>query len=160
MSNFDLMDAVQPASGWYAIMGIKEDTNPKQYLVETRQEVDDIAARLVQQEFNVFFGVAKYINDSGRKKSNVSALKSFWLDIDCGPKKAEINDTTGRPDGYIDQATGLTALKKFCSHIGLPKPIVVNSGRGLHVYWPLTTEVPPERWEPVGSPITRIAIRR
>jgi hypothetical protein len=151
MSNFDLMDAVQPASGWYAIMGIKEDTNPKQYLVETRQEVDDIAARLVQQEFNVFFGVAKYIDDSGRKKSNVSALKSFWLDIDCGPKKAEINATTGRPDGYIDQATGLTALKKFCSHIGLPKPIVVNSGRGLHVYWPLTTEVSPERWEPVAQ---------
>lgn len=151
MTNFDLLNAVQPAGGWYAVVGIKGVDNTKQYLVETREEVDEIAAMLVQQQRNVFFGVAKYRDGSGRKKSNVLALKSFWLDIDCGPTKAAVNEKTGRPGGYVDQATGLAALQKFAKHIGLPKPIIVNSGRGLHVYWPLAQEVTPQEWEPVAA---------
>lgn len=151
MTKFDLLDAVQPAVGWYAVVGIKGVDNTKQYIVETREEVDEIADKLIQQNRNVFFGVAKYKDGSGRKKSNVLALKSFWLDIDCGPTKAKVNEKTGRPDGYVDQQQGLLALRKFCSTVGLPKPIVVNSGRGLHVYWPLTDDITKEQWEPVAA---------
>ena len=159
MTNFDLLNAVQPATGWYAIVGIKGDDPTKQYLVETREEADDIAAKLVQQQRNVFFGVAKYKDDSSRKKSNVLALKAFWLDIDCGPTKAAINPKTNRPDGYIDQRAGLTALKKFCDHIGLPKPIIVNSGRGLHVYWPLKQEITTQEWEPVARRLRDLCVK-
>jgi len=154
MTNFDLLDTVQPAGGWYAVVGIKgagANVQRQQHLVETRAELDALSSRLVQGGWNVFFGVAKYKDDSSRKKSNVLALKAFWLDIDCGPTKAAVNEKTGRPGGYIDQATGLTALKTFCTHIGLPRPTIVNSGRGLHVYWPLTGDVTPEQWEPVAA---------
>lgn len=154
MTNFDLLNAVQPAGGWFAVVGIKgagANIQRKQRLVETREELDDVAAQLVQHGWNVFYGVAKYKDDSSRKKTNVRALKAFWLDIDCGEAKAEPNPKTGRPDGYIDQAAGLTALRKFCTRIGLPKPTLVNSGRGIHVYWPLTEEVTPEQWEPVAE---------
>jgi hypothetical protein len=158
MTHFDLLNAVQPSSGWFAVLGIKGVDNTKQYLVETREEVDEIAALMVQQERNVFFGVAKYTDGSGRKKSNVKAIKSFWLDIDCGPTKAVVNPKTKRPDGYIDQASGLAALQKFCRTIGLPKPILINSGRGLHVYWPLTTEVTREQWEPVAARLRELCV--
>ena len=158
MTNFDLLSTVQPATGWFAVLGIKGVDDTKQYLVETREEADDIAAKLVQQQRNVFFGVAKYKDGSGRKKSNVLALKSFWLDIDCGPTKAQVNPKTGKPDGYIDQAAGLAALKQFCKHIGLPKPVLVNSGRGLHVYWPLTEEITREEWEPVAARLRELCV--
>jgi hypothetical protein len=158
MTHFDLLNAVQPSSGWFAVLGIKGVDNTKQYLVETREEVDEITALMVQQERNVFFGVAKYTDGSGRKKSNVKAIKSFWLDIDCGPTKAVVNPKTKRPDGYIDQASGLAALQKFCRTIGLPKPILINSGRGLHVYWPLTTEVTREQWEPVAARLRELCV--
>lgn len=158
MTHFDLLNAVQPSSGWFAVLGIKGVDNTKQYLVETREEVDEIAALMVQQERNVFFGVAKYTDGSGRKKSNVKAIKSFWLDIDCGPTKAVVNPKTKRPDGYIDQASGLAALQKFCRTIGLPKPILINSGRGLHVYWPLTAEVTREQWEPVAARLRELCV--
>lgn len=154
MTNFDLLDAVQPADGWYAVVGIKgtgANLQRQQHLVDTREEVDVISTRLVQGGWNVFFGVAKYTDDSSRKKSNVRALKAFWLDIDCGADKAVPNPKTGRPNGYADQASGLAALRKFCKHIGLPKPIIVSSGRGLHIYWPLTQEVTPAGWEPVAA---------
>ena len=154
MQHVDLLNAVQPADGWFAVVGIKgagADLRRQQHLVETREEVDAIATRLVRGKWNVFFGVAKYATDANRTKENVQSLRAFWLDIDCGPKKAIPNPKTGRPDGYIDQASGLVALRQFCATVGLPKPILVNSGRGIHAYWPLTRDVTREEWEPVAS---------
>lgn len=150
MAGFDLLSAVQPTEGWYAIVGIKGESK-QQELAETREEFDHWVEHFSRLKYNVFFGLAKYVTGDNRKKTNVRALKAFWLDIDCGPTKAEPNPKTGRPDGYIDQATGLTALQKFCQTIGLPKPILVNSGRGWHVYWPLTEEITREEWEPVAT---------
>ena len=155
MSQFDLLSAVQPSDGWFAVVGIKDDPNPavrvRQWFVETRAEADSVASRFMAQSRNVFFGVAKYASDSGRSKENVSALRSFWLDIDCGLSKAEVNPKTGRAAGYTDQKAGLEALKRFCSTVGLPRPILVNSGRGLHVYWAMDRDIQRWEWEPVAT---------
>ena len=39
MEDFDLLSAVRPAGGWYAVVGITED-HKQQELVETREELD------------------------------------------------------------------------------------------------------------------------
>lgn len=144
MEHFDLVSAVQPAGGWFAVVGITEN-GTQQELVETREEFDTIVARFLRQKKNVFFGVGKYKDDSSRAKDNVQALKAFWLDIDCGETK-----------DYPDQATGLAALRKFCKTVGLPKPIIVNSGRGLHVYWVLEEECTRAEWEPVCNRLKEV----
>jgi len=89
---------------------------------------------------------------------NVKDLKSFWIDLDCGESKAVVNPKTGRPDGYIDQPTALQELQKFCKLIGLPKPLLVNSGRGIHAYWPLTNPVSREEWEPVANRLNELCV--
>lgn len=157
MSSFDLLNTVQPASGWFAIAGINSN-GIKQVLVQTRKEADALAAQFVAQRRNVFFGVAKYKTDKGRTKDNVLSLRAFWLDIDCGESKAVVNTKTGKPGGYIDQLSGFSALQSFCKLIGLPKPTVVNSGRGLHVYWPLDRDVTREEWEPVAERLRDLCI--
>lgn len=151
MENVDLLDIVQPATGWFAVLGIKGPRDVRQELVSTRREVDELAEQYVAEGRNVFFGVAKYATEDNRTKENVRALKAFWLDIDCGEAKVQVNPETGRPDGYINQATGLQALKEFCSVVGLPKPTLVNSGGGLHVYWSLEEEITRAEWEPVAE---------
>jgi len=158
MTNIDLLSIVQPSDGWFAVLGIKDKDDVRQRLVATREEVDIEAEKFVKQERNVYFGVAKFETNANRLKDNVKALKSFWLDIDCGESKAEINPKTGRPDGYIDQATGLEELRKFCKLIGLPKPLLVNSGRGIHVYWPLTRAVTRDEWEPVADRLRQLCV--
>lgn len=150
MTDFDLLNTVHPANGWFAIVGIK-GKDVRQELVATREELDELADQFVKQKRNVFYGLAKYKTGDNRTKNNVQGLKSFWLDIDCGEGKAEVNPETNIPEGYIDQATGIQELKRFCKLIGLPQPIIVNSGRGLHVYWALTEEVTREQWEPVAD---------
>ena len=154
----DLLSIVQPADGWFAVLGIKDEDDVKQTLVASRGELDQLAAEYVAEQRNVYFGVAKFETDANRKKQNVKALKAFWLDIDCGELKAEVNPKTGKPDGYIDQATGLQELQNFCKKIGLPKPLLINSGRGIHVYWPLTRNVTRDEWEPVANRLRELCV--
>lgn len=151
MTQVDLLTAVQPPDGWFAVLGLKDGAPVRQTLVYTREEFDEVAAQYMAQERNVYFAVAKYATDANRTKANVLGLKAFWLDIDCGPTKAAINEKTKRPSGYIDQAAGIEALKRFCKLLGLPKPLLVNSGRGIHVYWPLEQVISREEWEPVAK---------
>ena len=154
MQQPDLLTLVQPAEGWFAITGIKgtgKNADVRQELVATREEADALIEQFVQAGRNVFFGVAKYKTGDNRKKENVLGLKAFWLDVDCGPSKAEPNPKTGRPDGYVDQKAGLEALMGFCKTVGLPTPTLVNSGGGIHAYWPLEEVASRRDWEAVAE---------
>lgn len=146
MGEFDLLSAVQPEEGWYAVVGIKGDRR-QQEIVETRAEFDEWVSHFVKQKRNVFFGVAKYKDDSSRTKQNVRAIKALWLDIDCGENK-----------DYPTQVEGYTALKQFCKVVDLPKPTVVNSGRGLHVYWALEREVVRSEWEAMSDRLKAVCV--
>jgi hypothetical protein len=99
------------------------------------QGVEDAVQTLLNEKFDVYFACAKYEESGSRTNDNVKNIKAFWLDIDCG---------VGKP--YADQGDGLNALKAFCKTVGLPRPTVVNSGRGLHVYWPLTEPITRKEW--------------
>jgi hypothetical protein len=144
MDNFDLLTAVQPEQGWFAVVGIKGESR-QQEIVETREEFDDWVAHFQRIKRNVFFGVAKYKDGSSRTKDNVQALKAFWVDIDCGPNK-----------DYPSQGEALTALRDFCNSVGLPKPTLVNSGRGLHGYWSLDRDIIREEWEVVAKRLKEV----
>lgn len=150
MSHKDLLDEVQPPEGWFVVVGIKGGV-VKQVFCEERAEVDEVVASLVKKENDVYFGVAKFATSANRTKNNVLSLQSLWLDIDCGPDKAIFNGKTGLPKGYEDQDTAAAALRDFCKALGLPRPTIVNSGRGLHVYWALRSPVSKEQWEPVAA---------
>ena len=151
MENFDLLEYVQPQDGWFCVLGLDAAGRPNQTLVATREEFDAVVKKFVARKLNVFFGVAKFKTDASRKKDNVLSLKAFWLDIDCGPTKVEVNPKTGRPDGYESQAVGAAKLKEFCIGTGLPQPTIVSSGRGLHVYWTLDTVIEPAHWESIAA---------
>jgi hypothetical protein len=136
----ELLSAVLSPQGWYCVVGLKKTGLPKQIFVRELEEVEKEVADLLAKEYDAYFGCAKYETNKTRSTDNVLAIKAFWLDIDCGENKP-----------YATQADGVAALRSFCKTLGLPKPTIVNSGRGLHVYWPLTTEVTRQEWTPVAK---------
>lgn len=75
----------------------------------------------------------------GRKQANVGWLRSFWADLDCGE---------GKP--YATARDALLSLKNFLDLSGLPKPFVVSSGRGIHLYWPMDADVERTAWKAVA----------
>lgn len=151
MGNFDLLSAVQPTGGWIAILGIKKPQLPWQELVQTREEAERVKDRYLKAGRDVYFGVAKFGDPAKapldpktgkrleRGKENVFMVGSMWADIDCGE---------GKP--YADKADGAKALMLATTALKLPTPILIDSGRGLHAYWPLTEAVTREEWEPVS----------
>lgn len=133
------LSAVLPTEGMYCVVGLKRGT-PRQSFVETLEELDEAVGELLAEGFDTYFGCAKFENDSGRTAKNAKWFKAFWVDLDCGE---------GKP--YENQAEALAALKEFCIAVSLPKPTIVNSGRGIHAYWPLQETIGYNDWKPVAE---------
>ena len=140
-----LGQVVAPTDGWYCVVGLERGQIRSQKFYKTLDEVNEAADRLVHRGMDAFFGLGKFKTNENRKADNCGWMQSFFLDIDCGPTKAE-PDERGRIKGYIDQQSGMVALRQLCKDLNLPKPTIVNSGRGWHVYWPLTEPVDREKW--------------
>jgi hypothetical protein len=155
MTSFDLLDAVLPPEGRYCAWGNGRYISQKFFT--SRKEFDENIRWLVDNKFDAYFGCAKYGDAETRKQSNAHFFKSLWMDIDCGAEKAE-PDKDGRIKGYVDQPTGFKAVKAFIKKYSLPKPIVVNSGYGLHFYWPLTKVVGRNEWEAVAYRLRDLAL--
>jgi len=102
----------------------------------TLDELEAKGDELARQGINAYFALATF-NDIGigRKSDNAKELRSFFLDLDVGPDKP-----------YGDQSAAALALRKFVDTTKLPKPTIVNSGRGLHAYWPFTEAISADRW--------------
>ena len=157
MSHFDLLDAVLPTEGRYCVFGLGK--YPDQKFYNTRAEVDEQIETLVQAKFDVFFGCAKFGPLNNRTHENVAHVRALWMDIDCGPTKA-VPDEKGVIKGYIDQATGLAEFKKFCKNVGLPQPILVSSGYGIHAYWLLEETLTRTNWEPLANRLRELCVEQ
>ena len=157
MSDFDLLGAVLPTEGRYCVMGIGR--YPDQKFVDTREELDTIAKQFVAKGADAYFGCAKYGPLNNRTHANATYFRALWMDIDCGPAKAA-PDEKGVIKGYIDQATGLSEFQKFCVTVGLPRPILVSSGYGIHAYWLLKETVSRAEWEPLAERLRELCVEQ
>lgn len=126
------------------MVGLKKGT-PRQKFVATLTEVDDLVQELVDDGFDAYFGCAKYETDEGRTAKNAKWFKAFWVDLDCGE---------GKP--YEGQAEALEGLRDFCKSTGLPRPTIVNSGRGVHAYWSLDQVISYNDWKPVAESFKKL----
>lgn len=160
MADVRLLNAVLPQvdDGWYCVLGLKNGRFTSQEHFKTIEEVEAEADRLVAQSADAFFACGRFTTDENRDADNCGWLQSFFLDIDCGEDKAK-PDKHGRIKGYIDQPTGLQALKDLCKTLNLPRPSLVNSGRGWHVYWTLTEPVTREQWQPVAATFKALCLK-
>lgn len=80
-----------------------------------------------------------------RVPENWHRAKSFWCDLDCGQEKAD------KGAGYLTKTDAVKALYGFCAKVGWPRPMIVDSGGGLHAYWPLERSITHEKWRIVAT---------
>lgn len=136
----DFLDAVLPQSGPYCAVGISNAGKIRHYFVESKDKVVEKAEALTAKGINAYFAVASFKEGtSSRTQENSAQMKAFWLDLDCGDEK-----------GYASQDEALSALPEFIRKVNLPEPLIVNSGNGVHVYWPLHEEIDSEVWRRIA----------
>lgn len=155
MSNFDLLGTVLPQEGRYCAFGNGRYISQEFY--DNREDFDKQIKWLVANNFDAYFGCAKYGDANNRKHSNAEYFRALWMDIDCGPDKVE-PDKNGKVKGYIDQGTGLKAVIGFCQKLSLPRPVIVDSGYGLHFYWVLTETLRRNVWESLSKRLRDLAL--
>ncbi len=118
------------------------------------ESMEDHIRQIADDNFAVYHACASFERESyfgadGKKKyrtqENAIYARSFWLDIECTPEKA----ATGK--GYESLEAGRAALRHFCEETGLPLPSIVNSGGGIHCYWPMQQDVPKAAWVPIAG---------
>ena len=148
---FDLLDAVLPAGGRYCVFGVGK--YPVQTFVDTREEVTAKAEELVRRRINAFFGCAKYGPENNRTHDNAHFFRALWLDLDCGEAKA------AEGKGYPTQEAGLLELRKFFKALNLPRPIIVDSGYGLHIYWLLEEVLDRASWNSLAKRLKELCVK-
>jgi hypothetical protein len=122
------------------------------------QSAAKIAAWGVHKGFDAYFCIsslkaAQWIDDKGephvRKKENVAQTKVFVLDVDIHPES---------PKKYNSKTDALEAIEKFNTTLNLPRPTIVDSGYGFHVYWHLEAPVKSTKWELIAQYFKAIAV--
>jgi hypothetical protein len=150
MEPLDFLAAVLPfAENYYCIAEF--DSRKKEHIFgSSLEELAANAAQFDRDEKDAYFALAAYKHSGDRTAENAKVMRSFFLDIDCaedGPKT------------YADKETGSVAFNAFLGKTGLDKlgvPLVVDSGGGYHVYWPLTANVDIAAWKPVAENFKRL----
>ena len=132
--------------GYYSVLGLGD--KKVQSFHATIDDVIKKANELDAEGINAYFGLATFETDKDRRVTNVKSLSSFYLDLDCGVGKE-----------YPDQNTAFLDLKRFVEDTGLPRPMLINSGYGIHVYWVLTESVSYGEWLPVAQGLKDMCIQ-
>ena len=136
METTTFLQGVLSDNGHYCIFAARSKDNIRiQKFYSTIEEVERAANKYNNDGLDVYFALATFKEPTSRKADNAQELRSLFLDLDCGPSKE-----------YPTQAAAIEALRGFCKQLSLPKPMMVNSGRGVHVYWTLTEAVSAEQW--------------
>ena len=134
------LETALASSGFYCIFAAHKNGRKVQKFYKTAYDAMVAARDFDANGYDAYYALATFTEDNSRKVNNVCRLKSLFLDLDCGPSKE-----------YPTQNDALDALRAFCKKLNLPKPVLVNSGRGIHVYWRLKEEVSLIEWLPVAE---------
>ena len=97
--------------------------------------------------FPTYFALAGFAHGvvgehAGRSSVNARWVRSLWIDIDV---------EEGNSKKYAKKSEAGQAIEVFARKLGLPDPLIVVSGGGLHVYWPLDKDYPVAEWRPVAQ---------
>lgn len=149
------LQLILPIDGWLVAVA----KTPKGMLHHWCDAFEVQAAKLLEWSeagYDTYHGCASYKEPGtkydGRKQANVHLASSLWADIDTREGKSDAP--------YADRKEAVEALGRFCRETPLPRPLVVNSGSGLHAYWPLDEDLPLDEWKPYAQGLKAHAMKR
>lgn len=158
MTPAEFLQRVWPSTGYYVIAKpyLLPDNSRVTYSHKVFETIDAAAKHVagIRAQHDVFYGVHSLKAESVwnpdkvnyktgekgapevRTQRNMLAARCFFLDLDVGadPKK------------YPSPEAACNGIREFCRETGLPKPMLLSSGGGVHVYWLLSEDVPSDVW--------------
>jgi hypothetical protein len=145
MNASEFLEKVLAEGNFYCLLALrnggKQWEDRKQLFFTTHDELLDAAIDFDADGWDTFYALGSFAGKGSRSADLVENVQAFFLDLDIGD---DVKKYATRPEA-------MAALKTFCKEVSLPKPIIVDSGYGLHVYWPLSEPVPVRKWQVVAA---------
>lgn len=154
MNTLEFLRAILPEDGVYYTAIFKPGFHAPAHKPFTSLEaMAEAIVKMDAGDWTVYHACGSYkeefVEVAGKKKyridTNWNKAKAFWVDLDCGEDKA------AEGKGYLNKREAATAMKEFCDKTGFPKPFYVDSGNGVHAYWPLTKPISADTWVKVAT---------
>lgn len=147
-SQREFFGSILPSQGKPCIAWLVDGVNKKYFRHTVFESVEELCQGIETLDYrkhDYYFCVSTLKQKSvfdGKKdririQPNTLLTRAFILDVDIRPEK----------DGYYtnkeDALAGVIAVRDAFS---LPDPTIVDSGFGLHVYWPMPDGIDSDRW--------------
>jgi hypothetical protein len=162
MDTLEFLKAILPEHGIHYLALFKEGYKFPAHKVYTDLETmaDAIEGMAGSKQLSVYHACATYqkavieldeLDKNGNNKrkyripENWDKARSFWVDVDCGQEKFD------KGQGYLTKKDAAVAMAKFAKDVGVPRPMLVDSGNGIHAYWPLTKDINSELWRKIAT---------
>jgi len=145
MKPLEFLADVLPSAGdgFFCIAGFTK-ARKDHVFVSDLDEIKPHVARWLKAKRDVYFALSTFADrDTGRKAENAEAIKSLFIDM----------------DGYESPKAAAMALFDFINRTELDEfgyPHIIESGGGVHCYWPLTRSVDIRTWKPVAEALKRL----
>lgn len=154
MDAVEFLEAVLPSTGTYCVCELSTDYKRHQF-TETIGAAVTRAEHFAAAGFNTYYAMASFQPGTTRRLAeNAQYMRSFVIDIDI--------DAEGKGGKYKTKRDAVAALHTFLHDSGLDalgQPWLVDSGGGVHVYWPLDDDVAVADWQPIAERLKRTAVK-
>lgn len=138
-------ESVLPDSGVFCVARLSPTGGMPKH--DKFDNIDDLLRALQGKNFtkeNYYFAVSSFKDKTAKRfrtQENALQTRCLILDVDVKDK-----------DGYCrTQAEALPLIQTLSSNLNFPDPIIVNSGYGYHVYWPLSVPVDSDEWRSLAK---------
>ena len=111
------------------------------------------STRVVPERGGLYFSPHGYSNgaDFESGAAYVGASRCLYHDVDIDPTGFITHPEREPQPCYADKASAYAAACAVMDHSSLPRPTaVIDSGRGLHLYWRISADMHPTDFEQLG----------
>jgi hypothetical protein len=138
-----------PSQGVYCVTGIdQESKKTTNRFAETLEDAFKLIEKIKSQQLNTFVALGSFDGFS-RKADSCLFFRTFFIDLDVGENKA-----------YANKEEARVALLEFIDETGLPDPVCIDSGGGMHAYWIMDRDIPIEEYLPYAQRFKTFALSK
>jgi AAA domain/Primase C terminal 2 (PriCT-2) len=149
---------ILPAEG-LRIGAVMTDHGMRQRVLDTNEQLAQFLLEADAKGQDAYHACATFRDRKGvynerkgkcevRCQANVLGVSCFWADIDT---------REGKPDApYADRQEACGAVVVFCKASGMPPPLFLSSGYGVHIYWPLCEPLSAAAWPAYAKRLARL----
>ena len=154
MDTNDFLSAVLPTQGKYCNY-IQKDALKKNIFLDTLDNLYNTSVKHSDAGKQSFYALSTFDDAGTRAAAHAVFIKSIFIDMDCG-----VEIKTGKPKSFKSKKDAVLALGTFLEESGLQElgmPWLVDSGGGVHAYWPLDEDASIDEWKPVAESFKQAA---